>query len=61
MLTGGKAVFDEDVEYIFNKQLEEAEIIVLNKSDLVDEQTLKELTILLQKNCRKNCSHAKQP
>ena len=36
-------VFGEDVEYILFKQLEEAEIIVVNKIDLVNSDELREL------------------
>jgi G3E family GTPase len=37
--------FSQDVRYLFRKQLEEANIIVISKSDLVDVQLLEELRI----------------
>jgi G3E family GTPase len=40
-------IFHEDVEYIYFKQLEEAEIIVLNKTDLADPVILNEVLIFL--------------
>jgi hypothetical protein len=39
--------FPEDVVYIYRKQLEEADLIVLNKADLVDGDELAELQDLL--------------
>ena len=39
--TGGN--FSEKVVYIYNKQIEEADIIVIGKSDLVDEARMKSL------------------
>jgi Ni2+-binding GTPase involved in maturation of urease and hydrogenase len=41
-LRQGKA-FSPKVQYIYDKQLEEAELIVVNKSDLLDETSLGEL------------------
>jgi G3E family GTPase len=35
--------FSPDVEYIYQKQLEEAQVIVINKSDLLDPAALEEL------------------
>lgn len=40
MAIGHKQVFEDDVEYILYKQLEEAEIIVLNKTDLLGDEEL---------------------
>ena len=40
LLDGGSTAFDDEVHYIYLKQLEEAGIIVVNKVDLVDEETL---------------------
>lgn len=40
MLASGRKLFDEEVEYIFFKQIEEAGIILINKRDLVAEETL---------------------
>lgn len=36
MLKPGGSIFDETVDYIYRKQLEEGEIIVINKTDLSD-------------------------
>ncbi len=38
MLNESKTSFPEDVSYLFRKQMEEADIIVLNKTDLLTEQ-----------------------
>jgi Ni2+-binding GTPase involved in maturation of urease and hydrogenase len=35
IISGGSALFDETIRYIFIKQLEEAELIILNKTDLL--------------------------
>ena len=40
--------FSEKVQYIYGKQLEEAEIIVINKCDLLDESQLQELETAMQ-------------
>lgn len=45
-----KKVFGEDVEYILFKQLEEAEIIVINKIDLLDNKELEELKECISKS-----------
>lgn len=37
------AVFEEDVRYIFFKQIEEAEIVVINKTDLLGDAELEEI------------------
>ncbi|MCI0540622.1 MAG: cobalamin biosynthesis protein P47K, partial [Verrucomicrobiales bacterium] len=44
--TGGK--FSDKVLYIYRKQLEEADLIVINKTDLLDPQRLSELQRLLR-------------
>jgi Ni2+-binding GTPase involved in maturation of urease and hydrogenase len=41
--------FSEKVRYIYHKQLEEADIIVVAKSDLIDEGTMAELAEALQR------------
>ena len=48
MLTGTTNSFDETVNYIFKKQLEEAGIIVINKIDLVTTDELQEVKQLMQ-------------
>lgn len=50
LLKDPRRIFQEDVEYIYFKQLEEAEIIVLNKSDLADEVTLNEVLEFVRMN-----------
>jgi G3E family GTPase len=45
-LDGGKA-FSEKVLYVYDKQLEEADIIVINKTDLLDDAKLNELRLAL--------------
>lgn len=40
--------FSEDVIYIFDKQIEEAGLVVVNKADLLDEAALDETVSLLQ-------------
>ncbi len=49
LLTEGRSSFDEDVRYIYLKQLEEAGIIVVNKIDLIDEATLADVSNIMQK------------
>jgi len=39
-LQGDKKIFNENVNYIYDKQLEEAEILVINKIDLLTEKEL---------------------
>jgi G3E family GTPase len=48
--------FSEKVLYIYRKQLEEADIIAINKSDLIDTADLR----LLQDELRKRFPHARQ-
>lgn len=43
-------IFHEDVEYIYFKQIEEAEIIVLNKNDLADPLMLNEVMVFLHQH-----------
>jgi Ni2+-binding GTPase involved in maturation of urease and hydrogenase len=49
-LLGLPLMFSEDVCYIFDKQLEEAGIVVINKRDLLVEQDAKELELLVQQH-----------
>ena len=43
-----EAVFSPDINYIYRKQLEEAEILVINKIDVVSEERLAELRSALE-------------
>ena len=43
-----KHVFNEEVQYIYQKQLEEAEVIVVSKIDLADEKTLSSVRYFLK-------------
>lgn len=43
LLKENAQVFDESVRYIYFKQLEEAEVIVVSKIDLIDNETLQEI------------------
>lgn len=49
ILTGTAGAFDETVAYIYQKQLEEAGIIVLNKIDLISREELAEVKELVEK------------
>jgi G3E family GTPase len=42
-LDGGGSTFSEDLRYLYRKQLEEADFLVINKSDLLDQARLDEL------------------
>ncbi len=46
--TGGK--FSETVAYIYRKQIEEADIVVINKSDLVSEEKLARLKKVIEQH-----------
>jgi G3E family GTPase len=48
VLPGKPGLFHKDVEYIYFKQLEEAEILVVNKIDCLDEAALKQLVLLVE-------------
>jgi Ni2+-binding GTPase involved in maturation of urease and hydrogenase len=48
--TGAASVFHSDVEYIFDKQLEEADVLVLNKIDLLTKKERHALQEKLGKN-----------
>lgn len=43
LLNENANIFDESIRYIYFKQLEEAEIIIISKIDLADEKTLLEI------------------
>lgn len=47
MLQRNELVFDNTVQYIYEKQLEEADILVMNKADLLDEKDIASLQFLL--------------
>jgi G3E family GTPase len=50
-LVKGTASFIHDsVRYIFKKQMEEADILILNKIDLLDEEQLKEVKQIIQQD-----------
>ncbi|MGN6340340.1 MAG: GTP-binding protein [Ginsengibacter sp.] len=49
LLEENSSVFDESVRYIYLKQLEEAEIIVISKIDLIDYNSLQEIKRLMNK------------
>lgn len=48
LLNGKSASFDEKVNYIYSKQLEEAGIIVINKIDLISNTALEEVKQAMQ-------------
>lgn len=48
ILTGKSNPFDENVSYIYHKQLEEATVIVVNKIDLISAEELSEVKELMQ-------------
>lgn len=50
MTKGDPVFFDDDVNYIFEKQLEEADILVVNKTDLLSSEEHKEVTFWLKQH-----------
>lgn len=48
LMNGDSCFLDESVQYIYKKQLEEADIIVVNKSDLLEETDLEKVTGILR-------------
>ncbi len=48
ILAGSSRYFDETVNYIYHKQLEEASIIVVNKIDLISTDELEKIKFLMQ-------------
>lgn len=48
-LQSNRKVFHRDVNYIYQKQLEEADIIVVNKTDLLNDTQLKKAKSLIEK------------
>ncbi|UCF92237.1 MAG: hypothetical protein JSW39_28890 [Desulfobacterales bacterium] len=51
MLSETKTRFPEEVSYLFRKQMEEADIIVLNKIDLLPDQEIHRLLAAIGKSC----------
>ncbi len=56
-LKDNKGFFDEDVKYIYFKQIEEAGVIVVSKTDLISKQQLRELKQIMQENYRDKIVH----
>lgn len=48
LMNGNSCFLDDSVQYIYKKQLEEADIIVVNKSDLLSESELEKVTEILK-------------
>ncbi|HNP23508.1 MAG TPA: GTP-binding protein [Panacibacter sp.] len=48
LISGTSAFIDESVQYLFRKQLEEADMIVLNKCDLLNDSDLEKVKHILQ-------------
>ena len=48
LVNGASCFLDETVQYIYKKQLEEADIIVINKVDLLDNDELQQVKEILQ-------------
>ncbi len=49
-ITAAKTGFINEINYLFDKQLSEADIILINKCDLLDGSELDEITTFLRKN-----------
>ena len=48
LITGTSLFIDDDVRYIFKKQMEEADILILNKIDLLNAEQLEEVKQAIQ-------------
>lgn len=48
LLQGNKKIFHENVNYIYEKQIEEADVIVVNKVDLIGEEQLQKAKELIE-------------
>lgn len=48
LMNGDSCFLDDSVQYIYKKQLEEADIIIVNKSDLLNETELEKIIGILQ-------------
>lgn len=57
LLKENKQLFDEDVKYIYYKQLEEAGVVVVSKIDLISEAQLEELKEVLRKDYKYKIIH----
>lgn len=57
LLKENKCVFDEDVKYIYYKQLQEAGIIVVSKTDVISKTQLKELKKIMRENYKDKVVH----
>ncbi|MEJ7682790.1 MAG: GTP-binding protein [Segetibacter sp.] len=57
LLKENKCLFDEDVKYIYCKQLQEAGVIVVNKVDLISKAQLEELKQIMRENYREKIIH----
>jgi G3E family GTPase len=50
LITGTSSFIDDSVRYIFKKQMEEADILILNKTDLLTDQQLKEVQLTINRD-----------
>ena len=50
LINGTASFIDDSVRYIFKKQMEEADILILNKIDLLNEEQLKEVKQIIQQD-----------
>ena len=48
IISGTSLFLDDEVRYIFKKQMEEADILILNKIDLLNEEQLKNVQQIIQ-------------
>ncbi len=57
LLKENKCLFDEDVKYIYYKQIEEAGVIVVSKVDLIGKAQLEELKQIMRENYKDKIVH----
>lgn len=57
LLKDNKCLFDEDVKYIYYKQIEEAGVIVVSKVDVISNQQLEELKQIMCENYKDKVIH----
>lgn len=50
LMNGDSCFLDESVQYIYKKQLEEADILVINKADLLSEADLEKVTEIVKRD-----------